>query len=155
VYAPTTVTTAETFIWYRATPRLTVGVAHLWKQNAFRVLGSYQLGPETMRTPSVNASVGVQGIGTGNPGYSLTAEKNLKVNEGTWNAFVGAGWRSNENHAHMVGGAKFTWNNQWTLGIQSDGHAKHPFVTYSTGPWIFGAFLVDAKSPALMVGVRF
>jgi len=155
VYAPTTETVDETFIWYSATPRLTLGIAHLWKQNAFRALAAYQLSPETASLPSINASLGVQGIGTGNPGYSVTAEKNLRTKEGTWNAFVGAGWRSNEDHTHMVGGAKFTWSNRWTLGIQSDGHQKHPFVTYSPGQWVYGIYLIDAKSPALMVGVRF
>lgn len=142
-------------MWYRATPRLTVGIAHLWKQNAFRALGSYVLSPETAELPSLSVSAGVQGIGTGNPGYSATAEKNLYMKEGTLNAFVGVGFRSNENHAHMVGGVKLTLTESWTLGIQSDGHENHPFVTYTQGQWIYGAYLVGTKGPALMLGVRF
>lgn len=155
MYAPTTVTRAESFLWYAATPRLQLGPAYLWKQEAFRFLGSYQLSPETGRMPSLSASVGVQGIGTGNPGYSITAEKNWLNGEHRLNAFVGAGFRSNEEHLHPVVGARWTHADRLTLGIQWDGHQSHPFVTATDGRHIGGVYLVDWKSPALMFGLRY
>jgi hypothetical protein len=155
VYAPSTVTTAETFIWYNATPDLRLGVAHLWKQNAFRFLGSYRFVKETATTPALYASVGVQGIGTGNPGYSVTAEKNFEVPEGHFNIFAGIGLRSNESHGHPVGGVKFSFRNGFSVGIQADGHQEHPFVTYSKEHLILGFYLIDGKNPAYLIGARF
>lgn len=55
----------------------------------------------------------------------------------------------------ISGVAKHQRNGGWTFGLQFDGHAKHPFVTYTQVSWIYGAFLVDAKSLALMLGYRF
>ena len=144
-------TKAESFLWYRATPRIRLGVAHLWEQNAFRWLASVNIVPETEELPALNASAGVQGIGIGNPGYSATLEKNM----GPFNAYAGAGWRSNESHTHFLGGAKYQIDPEWTLGIQLDGHQEHPFVVWSRDHYMLGAYLVDLKSPALMVGFRF
>ncbi len=153
--APTTVTKAETFLWYQATPRLQLGVAHLWEQNAFRWLASYQLSPETQTLPSLSASAGVQGIGTGNPGYSLTAEKNWRSESGTANVFVGIGFRANESHSHGLIGAKWTDRSRLTIGLQHDGHQTHPFITYAQGNAFGGLYLIGGKSPALMLGCRF
>lgn len=148
-------TKAETFLWYSATPDLRLGVAHLWEQNAFRWLAAYRLLPETATRPSVHASAGVQGIGTGNPGYSLTAEKNFAGAEGSLNVFAGVGFRSNENHAHPVAGMKYSFTNGLTLGVQHDGHETHPFVTFSRNKLVVGFYLIDGKAPAYMVGARF
>ncbi len=151
MWAPTTVTTAETFLWYRADPRVRLGVAHLWKQNSLRWLASVNLVPETFDSPAINASVGVQGIGTGNPGYSATLEKNL----GALNAYMGIGFRSNESHSHFLGGAKYALEGGVALGMQLDGHQKHPFAVFTEGQTLYGAYLIDFKSPAFMVGYRF
>jgi hypothetical protein len=151
VWAPTTVTTAESFLWYRAHPRVRLGVAHLWKQNALRWLASVNLAAETATLPALNASVGVQGIGTGNPGYSATLEKNF----GAFNGYLGVGWRSNESHSHLLGGVKYAFENGVSVGLQLDGHQEHPFVVYTEGQMVYGAYLIDLKSPALMVGYRF
>lgn len=148
-------TTAETFVWYRAHPRISLGVAHLWKQNSLRWLASVSLVPESGPWPQINGSIGVQGIGTGNPGYSLTAEKSWQVGTGRANAYVGVGWRSNEDHSHFLGGFKYSPDNVWTLGLQLDGHDRHPFVTYSWERYVAGFFLIDGKAPAYMLGVRF
>lgn len=155
VYAPTTVTRAETFVWYQATPQIQLGVAYLWKQSAFRALASVQFLSETPSRPSISASMGVQGIGTGNPGYSVTAEKNWQVPEGTFNMFAGIGLRSNERHGHPLGGAKFTTKDGITLGYQHDGHDGHPFLTYGRGIYFGGVYLIAGQRPALMFGVRF
>lgn len=153
VYAPSTVTTAETFLWYRASPRLQLGLAHLWKQGAFRGLGSYRFVDETARSPSLSLSVGVQGIGTGNPGYGLTMEKNVRAGDTDLNAFVGLGLRSNEAHGHPIGGLKVS-RGSWTLGFQHDGHQGHPFVTTAHREWVFGFYLIGGQRAAWMVGRR-
>ncbi|MFO0092352.1 MAG: hypothetical protein ACK538_11475, partial [Armatimonadota bacterium] len=75
LYVPRSVTEAETFLWYRADPRLQFGVAHLSKQNAIRFLLSANLVPEREKTPSVNIMLGTQETTTGNPGYAMTFEK--------------------------------------------------------------------------------
>ncbi|MBA4294043.1 hypothetical protein C0431_13860 [bacterium] len=155
VIAPTTITEAETFIWYQANPRLSLGVAHLYKQNSFRWLASINILPESAKFPGINASAGVQGIGTGNPGYSVTAEKNWTLGEASLNVYSGAGFRSNENHAHGLVGLKYTTPDRWTFGFQNEGHQTHPFVTYSWDQYTTGLFLINGKSPAYMIGVRF
>jgi hypothetical protein len=155
VYAPGSLTTAETFIWYQAHPRIQIGVAELAKQRAFRFLASVVLLPETERAPSLNASVGVQGIGTGNPGYSVTAEKNFMLTQGNLNVYAGLGFRSNENHVHPVAGIKYSLPSGFTFGLQEDGHQLSPFATYSKDWWTVGVYVVGFKNVAYLVGVRF
>jgi hypothetical protein len=155
VYAPTTVTRAETFLWYNAAPRLQLGVALLWQQKAFRYLASYQVLTETPQLPSLSVSAGVQGIGTGNPGFSATFEKNFPGGQSRTTAFAGVGWRTNENHGHPVAGLKYTPDGKWTLGLQHDGHETHPFLTLSQGPVTVGGYLINFRSPALLIGIKF
>lgn len=155
VYAPGSVTEDETFLWYRANPRVQIGLANLWKQNAFRFLASVTVSPETNKLPAFNLSAGVQGIGTGNPGYSGTFEKNWELSAGSFNAYVGLGFRSNEDHSHMVGGVRFISKSGIGLGIQDDGHMTNPFVTLYRGNMTFGIYLVDSKRPAYLIGTRF
>jgi hypothetical protein len=148
------VTEAETFIWYQANPRVSLGVAHLAKQNAFRWLASVNIVPETAKLPALNASAGVQGIGTGNPGYSLTGEKNWSSPQGSFNFYAGLGLRSNESHAHGLFGFKYTTVNNWAIGLQNEGHQTHPFITYSFDQMTAGIFLINGKNLATMIGVR-
>jgi|GEM_PF-1245226 len=154
VVAPATETVAETFLWYRPSPKLQIGTALLWKQGSFRFLGNYELIPERARTPNLRVGFGVQGIGTGNPGYFATSEKSFRVKGGSVNAYVGVGFRSNENHGHLLGGIKYSPNGPWTLGLQDDGHDKHPFVTYSRRDWTVGFYLIGLRSPGLMFSIQ-
>jgi hypothetical protein len=156
VWAQGTETEAESFLWYRVNARLQVGVAYLWRQQAFRGLATYVLSPETSKAPMLSAGFGLQGIGTGNPGYFLTAEKTLDTKIGTFNGFLGAGYRSNEDHSHALGGLKFTPTaSPYTFGVQLDGHQGHLFVTRDFGAWSLGAYLIDMKAPGAMLSVRF
>ncbi|MBX7131685.1 MAG: hypothetical protein K1X67_03290 [Fimbriimonadaceae bacterium] len=156
VIAPTTETYGESFLWYGPVKRVQLGLAFLWRQKAFRFLGTYQFLTETPKTPSFTAGFGVQGIGTGNPGYFVTSEKNFPLGSGRATAYLGVGFRANESHGHMLGGFKFSPDDDWTLGIQFDGHAKHPFVTRRiAGGFTLGAYLIDAKSPALLFSVQY
>jgi hypothetical protein len=154
VYAPETVTRAESFVWYRPDERLQVGVAYLWRQGAFRGLANYIVIPEGERHPDLRVGLGLQGIGTGNPGYFVTSEKNFSLPEGRLNAYVGVGFRANENHGHPLGGVKFTPPGPWTLGIQHDGHAAHPFIIYDTGgsPKL-GLYLIEGRSLGFMISL--
>jgi hypothetical protein len=154
VYAPGSDTTAETFLWYSVSPRLTLGTAYLHEQGAVRALGSYLISPETKSLPSMHISAGVQGIGTGNPGYSATAEKNWQLNNGAFNAFVGVGYRTNRKLARVVGGFKYT-RPAWTLGLQNDGLVNSPFLTYSRSQYTAGFYLLDGHLPAYALGARF
>lgn len=134
---------------------MSLGLAHLWKQNAVRYLASVNAVPQTDRLPALNLSAGVQGIGTGNPGYSATLEKDFVWKGSDWNVYAGIGFRSNESHPHLLGGAKVSLAGDWTVGLQADGHDVHPFVTKALGPYVAGAYLIGGKSPALMLGYRF
>lgn len=154
VWWPGSLTEDETFLWYRVDSRLTVGTAYLLKQSAFRALGSYLLSPETATLPSTHVSAGVQGVGTGNPGYSFTGEKNWNVNGTGLNVFLGLGYRTNRDIVRAVGGFKVS--RQWlTVGYQNDGVEQYPFVTASSGRWSTGAYLINFKSPAFILGTRF
>jgi hypothetical protein len=131
-------------------------MAFLWKQRAFRWLGSYQTSPETATMPSTHVSAGVQGIGTGNPGFSATAEKNWMLSSGgSFNAFIGVGYRTNSKTTRLLGGFKYSPDGRFSVGVQDDGFNKHPFATYAVGQMVYGVYLVDTKSPGLMVGARF
>jgi hypothetical protein len=118
-------------------------------------LASGTLVLETERTPSVNFSIGVQGIGTGNPGYSSTLEKNFEFGQNNLNVYFGVGFRSNESHGHPVGGVRFSMMNGVGIGVQDDGHQHSPFVTYSRDKWLVCLYVVGFKNPAYLVGYRF
>ena len=135
-------------------PRLTLGTAFLLKQGAFRALGSYLLSPETDKLPSTHISAGVQGIGTGNPGFSATAEKNWQLGDGSFNAFTGVGYRTNRKLTRMVGGFKYSLD-AWAIGLQNDGLVNDPFLTYSQDRYTTGIYLIDLKHPAYLLGWRF
>lgn len=135
--------------------RLTLGTAYLLEQNAFRALGSYLLSPETATLPSTHVSVGIQGIGTGNPGYSATAEKNWNLTRGSFNAFVGIGYRTNRRIGRMVGGMKYAGSGHWSVGVQNDGLQTDPFATVSQGNWTAGLYFLDFERPAYMLSTRF
>ncbi|MFN3728485.1 MAG: hypothetical protein ACK4XJ_02070 [Fimbriimonadaceae bacterium] len=150
MWAPGTATEGESFLWYRPEERLQIGVALLWKQGAFRGLGNYVLIPETKSTPNLRAGFGLQGIGTGNPGYFVTSEKNWALPEGDLNLYGGMGWRANESHSHLLGGVKFSPRGPWTLGFQHDGHDGHPFIAYRYQEYALGAYLIAGKSLGIM-----
>ncbi len=133
-----------------------LGLAFLWKQAAFRALASWQAIQETDHIPSVSLSAGIQGIGTGNPGFSITTEKNLRFDDGGFiNGFVGLGYRTNESHVHPLGGFKWSPDGKFSLGFQHDGHDGHPFTTYSIENYVVGVYLIGGDRPALMAGFRY
>lgn len=136
-------------------PEARIGLAYLARQRSLRYLASYRFVPERGSWPSLSASAGVQGIGTGNPGYSVTLEKNTALREGTLNVYGGIGWRSNESIAREVAGIKFTFKNGVTLGLQDDGKVRNPFVTYSKGGATIGVYLVGGREVAFLLGHRF
>lgn len=141
-------------MWYAVNDDLRLGVAHLWKQNAVRYLANFRLTKETEYLPGLFASAGVQGIGTGNPGYAVTAEKNFGGGRNRFNVYGGIGFRSNESHSHALVGARMSFDNGWALGLQADGHGYHPFTTYAFKEYIVGAYLIDGRRTALMAGIR-
>ncbi|CAN5382714.1 hypothetical protein BH11ARM1_BH11ARM1_00200 [soil metagenome] len=155
VYAPTTETEGESFLWYSVNERLTIGTGFLWKQGAFRALGAYILAPETVQMPSLNFMAGVQGIGSGNPGVALTGEKNFAQKSGNLNIFGGVGYRTNRKILRAVGGVKYNMDQHWTVGYQNDGVNQYPFASFSEGAMSYGAYLIGFQSPAFMVGTRF
>jgi len=129
-------------------------LAYLHRQSAFRGLIAYTISPEAETLPSVNGSFGVQGIGTGNPGYGLSLDKNFVQPEGTLNVFAGLGYRSNEDHLHPLGGVRYEFNSGFTLGLQADGHELNPFVTYRLSDAFGGLNLINGRRPAFIIGYR-
>lgn len=148
-------TVGETFLWHNVDDRLQVGVALLWKQGAFRGLANYELIKETPKAPNLRVGFGLQGISTGNPGYFATSEKVFSTSQGSGMAYLGIGFRANENHAHLLGGAKFSpMNGVWTVGMQMDGHEENPFVTYRLRPGTtIGYYWIDRKISGFMLSL--
>lgn len=111
--------------------------------------------PQQNGKPNLRVGIGLQGIATGNPGYFATSEKVWTSRKNDYSAYVGIGFRANENHAHMLGGAKVTPNHgPWTIGVQLDGHSKHPFVTRRMAPNIaLGAYWIETKSLGVMISL--
>lgn len=154
VWAPTTATTGESFLWYNVDSKLRLGLALLWKQGAFRFLGNYELIAETPRSPNLRVGYGLQGIGVGNPGYFATAEKFHTNRSVSVTGYLGVGYRSNENHGHLLGGIKASPAGPWTIGVQIDGHDVHPFLNYSLGRHAIGLYLIELRSPGVMLNFR-
>lgn len=118
-----------------------------------RGLANYELVKETPEHPNVRIGFGLQGISTGNPGYFITSEKTHYSEALSASAYVGFGIRTNEDHGHALGGFKVTpKNGDWTLGVQMDGHAFNPFVTYRVTKGVtVGYYWIDTKTGGLMV----
>jgi hypothetical protein len=119
------------------------------------VLGNYVVIEETANTPNLKVGAGVQGIGTGNPGYFATTEKNFQWAEGTLNVYAGIAYRANEDHGHMVGGVKLDPHGPWAIGLQLDGHQGNPYMTHSFDRFVVGFYLVGYEKPGYLLGVRF
>jgi len=151
LYVPRSVTEAETFLWYRADPRLQFGVAHLSKQNAVRFLLSANLIPEREKTPSVNIMLGTQETTTGNPGYAMTFEKRWS----NLSTYVGVGFRRTDSQARLIGGARYSFAPQYSVGFQEDGLREHLFVTHDRGDVFGGLYLYDMELPGILFGIRF
>jgi hypothetical protein len=110
---------------------------------------------EGPKTPNLKVGAGVQGIGTGNPGFFATSEKNFLWPDGGINVYAGLAARSNEDHVHGVGGVRLDPHGPWALGLQLDGHQGHPYLTHATGRIVLGFYLVGYERAGYLVGVRF
>lgn len=154
MYAPNSATTGETFLWHNVNDRLQVGVALLWKQGAFRGLANYKLVPAKPGRWGVRAGFGLQGISTGNPGFYLISETAGTADSLEYAAYVGLGFRTNENHGHALGGFKVSPTNaNWTLGVQIDGHEASPFATLRLGKGVTaGYYWIDTRMSGYMIG---
>ena len=148
-------TKGETFLWRTVDDKLQIGVAYLWKQSAFRGLANYILIPQKGEMPNLRVGLGLQGIATGNPGYFATSEKVWTSGKNDYSIYAGIGFRANENHGHLVGGGKVTPNHgTWTIGVQLDGHNKHPFVNQRVSPNLaIGAYWIEMKSLGVMISL--
>ncbi len=71
------------------------------------------------------------------------------------NAYLGFGVRTNENHGHLLGGVKVSFDGHWTVGVQMDGHRTSPFASYSFGAASAGLYLIGGEIPAWMLSVRY
>ncbi len=154
MWVPGSLTEGESFLWYRPEPRLQLGVAYLWEQKAFRVLGNFVLIEETPTAPNLKVGFGIQSITTGNPGYFATTEKNFHFKEGRLNLYAGIGFRSNESHSHAVAGVKLHPHGPWAVGIQLDGHETHPYLVYDAGPWVAGFYWANTERAGWLLGLR-
>jgi len=154
LWVPGSETEAETFLWHTPQPRLNFGLAYLHRQEALRVLGTYEVVPSYRGLPNLRLGFGVQGIGTGNPGYFATTEREVRTPSGALASFAGIGFRANESHSHGLLGLRFSPNGPWSFGAQLDGHGRHLFVTHDASATTFGVYLVDMKSFGLLVGTN-
>jgi len=152
---PGSLTEGESFLWHRPEPRIQIGLAYLWKQEAFRILGNYVLLEETATRPNLKVGAGIQSITTGNPGYYATTEKNFHLKDGTWSLYAGVGFRSNESHSHGIGGLRYEPHGPWAIGLQLDGHQGHPYLTHRIGNVVVGYYLADFEQSGYLVGIRF
>ncbi len=152
LWVPGSETEAETFLWHTPQPRLNVGLAYLHKQEALRVLATYEVIPSDRGLPNLRLGFGVQGIGTGNPGYFATTEREVRTAAGELASFAGIGLRANESHSHGLLGLRFSPNGPWSVGVQHDGHGRHLFAAHKAATATFGIYLVDMKSLGLLVG---
>lgn len=125
------------------------------KQGAFRALATYQVAPETEALPSVVLSIGVQGIGTGNPGYSATAEKNWQVGSSKLNLYGGLGYRANGTQLFPLGGLKLVDTRGLSIGVQHDGFTASPFATLTKSRVTYGVYIVGGRNLAYLIGTRF
>lgn len=116
-------------------------------------MANYELIPAEGKAPNLRVGFGLQGIGTGNPGFFATSERSWAGNWGVVSGYLGVGYRTNEDHGHLLGGFKWTPSTSpWTLGLQNDGHESHPFVSRNLGRGFTGGlYLVGLKSPGLMI----
>jgi hypothetical protein len=155
VYAPSSVTEGETFLWHNVDSRLQLGVAFLWKQEAFRGLANYELIEPGASGWNLRVGFGLQGISTGNPGYFATSEKSVSSPDADVSVYLGVGFRTNEDHGHLLGGFKITpKQGNLTFGAQMDGHDVNPFVTYRLAPGVTaGYYWIDTRTNGWMISI--
>lgn len=114
---------------------------------------NYELISEKPDSPSLRIGFGLQGIATGNPGFFATSEKKWILQHFGLDAYVGIGYRTNENHFHALAGGKISFHDGISLGIQSDGHERNLFLTWSKDMLSIGFYWINFESPAFMISL--
>ena len=143
----------QTFVWYKppAMPRLQVGAAYIWRTGDVRLLGNYDLVPETGTSPYLNLGFAFQDSFDDKVVPYLTTGKSFALGSSQLNAYAGFVDRPNESHLHLVSGARLTLDEQVFLGFQHTGHEVNYYVGASAGSVSFSLWATKDKSPGLLV----
>ena len=143
----------QTFVWYKppALPRLQVGAAYIWRTGDVRLLGNYDLVPETDTSPFLNLGFAFQDSFDDNVAPFLTTGKRLALGSSRLNAYTGFVDRPNEGHQHFISGLRLTLEEKVFLGFQHTGHDVNYYVGASAGPVSVSLWARDGIAPGVNV----
>ena len=145
----------QTFFWYRppAVQRLQVGAAYIWRTGDVRLLGNYDLVPETDTSPFVNLGFAFQDSFDDNVAPFVTTGKRFALASSRLNTYAGFVDRPNESHLHLVSGLRLTLQEQLFLGFQHTGHDVNYYVGASSGPVSLSLWAREGSAPGVSVSL--
>lgn len=143
----------QTFFWYKppTMPRLQVGAAYIWRTGDVRLLGNYDLAPETDTSPYLNFGFAFQDSFDDKVAPFVTAGKRFALGSSRLGVYTGFVDRPNESHLHLVSGARLALDGQAFLGFQHTGHEVNYYVGTTAGPVSFSLWATKGKAPGLLV----
>ena len=142
----------QTFVWYKppALQRLQVGAAYIWRTGDVRLLGNYDLAPETDTSPYLNLGFTFQDSFDDKVVPYVTTGKRFALGSSRLNAYAGFVDRPNESHLHLVSGVRLTLEEQLFLGFQHTGHDVNYYVGAFAGPVSISLWARDGIAPGVL-----
>ena len=143
----------QTFIWYRppTLKGLQVGAAYIWRTGDVRLLGNYDLVPETATSPYLNLGFAFQDSFDDKVVPYVTTGKTFTLGSSHLNAYAGLVDRPNESHLHIVSGLRFTLEQQVFAGFQHTGHDVNYYVGASSGHFSLSLWAKEGSAPGVSV----
>ena len=132
-------------------PRLQVGAAYIWRTGDVRLLGNYDLVPETGTSPYLNLGFAFQDSFDERVAPFVTTGKSFALGSSRLNAYAGFVDRPNESHVHLVSGVRLALKEQVFLGFQHTGHEVNYYVGTNAGPIAVSLWARDGGAPGVLV----
>ena len=130
---------------------LQLGAAYIWRTGDVRLLGNYDLVPETDTSPFLNLGFAFQDSFDDNVAPFVTTGKGFELGSLRLNPYVGFVDRPNESHQHFVSGLRLTLEEQVYLGFQHTGHDVNYYVGASSGPVSLSLWAREGSAPGVSV----
>lgn len=142
---------SESWASYNIVGGYSVGLAYQWGPRKFRPVSTVKLVDDAAWHPGLTWRSGFRSFATGEIRESMAVNQTF----GATTLFVGISTNSGFGNARAVGGGSYDFQNGAIVGFQADGRRVMTFVNYSKDGPVLGAYLVDWKHPAYLLGWRF
>lgn len=142
---------SETWASYNIFGGYSIGLAYQWGPRKFRPVSTVKLVDDAAWHPGLTWRSGFRSFATGQIRESLSVDQRF----GWATLSLGLSTDSGFGHGRAIGGGNYDFQNGFLVGFQADGRRVMTFVNYAKNGPVLGAYLIDWKHPAYLLGWRF